>query len=173
MEKKWWEDPNAKFLIIPESLTGLILSSIFLTVNMLDMVSFTYIWAFKMFSLRRGLLIFSAWETFCDISMVIQIILTFITAKEKSHTSKKRNETFLKWEINMKVIAIDYLKFYFLLDFLGCVPTLITGNKNQCTFFFKFFRIALIPRLFYSKQIIEEAVHRKFSGNLTTTLNVY
>ena len=84
--------------------------------------------------------------------------------------SKGKND--MKWETNLKVISVSYLRFYFLIDCLGCIPTLITLNQNNCIFYFKFFRLLGLPKLFLQRVFLEEQAKRFFQGRLTSTLNI-
>ena len=143
LKSKWWEDAS-NTLIFPNSLTGILLSMVFLTIQTLDLISFSYIVAFRTYSLGRPL--FYNWEIFCDLVMLVNIVLTFVTAYEKQTMSKGKND--MKWETNLKVISVSYLRFYFIIDCLGCIPTLITLNQNNCIFYFKFFRLLGLPKLF-------------------------
>ena len=167
--QNWWEDASAN-LIQPNTITGTTISTIFIAIHTLDIVIFTYIAAFRTHSLGRPL--FTNWEIFADLVLVVNIILNFFTALEKQTTTKGKQDSFLKWETNMKVIAISYLRGFFLIDCLGCLPTLITLSNNSCIFYCKFFRLVSVPKLYLMQRMVEEQVKKMFYGRLTSILNV-
>ena len=52
-----------------------------------------------------------------------------------------------KYIIDMKVIAMLYLKRHFFLDVLACLPCLLTEGRVLGLYVFKLLRLIKIPRL--------------------------
>ena len=96
---------------------------------------------------------YSNLETFLDILALTDIILTFFTSieynekvsPEKLQTAKAVDE---KFDPNMIRIAQKYIFHgFFICDFLGCVPSLLTLNVNKKAYILKLFKFMHIREL--------------------------
>jgi hypothetical protein len=70
------------------------------------------------------------------------MIITCFTAKRSRDIADSTRQLFRKredsdkikaviafdaeWEVNLKLITVEYLRTHFLLDFLACIPNLLT-----------------------------------------------
>jgi hypothetical protein len=52
-----------------------------------------------------------------------------------------------EWEMNVKMLSLDYLRTNFIFDFLGSIPCLLTGEVLLELYFLKIFRINRIFRI--------------------------
>ena len=68
-------------------------------------------------------------EGLIDIILLINLILNFFKIKPT-----------MKNDIKFREIANDFLEGWFLLDALGCIPSLVTVGLNDSFYYFKLFR---------------------------------
>jgi len=66
-------------------------------------------------------------------------------------------------EKDMAIIAVNYLLSYFVLDFLACVPGLLTMEKKLTFYPFKILRVVRMPRLM---QFLEYIFNRLKANNM-------
>ena len=66
----------------------------------------------------------------------------------KSPSEKEKTTVFQRYEFHMGKIAKNYLKSYFFVDVLACVPSLITWHQFRLLYYFKLFRFLQLPRVF-------------------------
>jgi hypothetical protein len=76
------------------------------------------------------------WEQMFDISFLIHIGLTFITAYEHD----------LEWIVNPFQIALNYCRSTFLIDMLSTLPCLIMGQTHSISFWLKLLRFVHFSR---------------------------
>jgi hypothetical protein len=113
---------------------------------MLELCTIAYLFAFNLY----GLDYMSYWETFADVIWLFGIGVEFWTAIPKEAIKQGDNgsvSTSAKWEKNMQIIALKYLKFYFFIDLMACMPTLIFSNKHPIAFYFKLLKFFSVTRL--------------------------
>jgi hypothetical protein len=60
----------------------------------------------------------------------------------------------------MQIIALKYLKSFFLIDLLACMPTLIFGNSNPVAFHFKLFKFFSVTRLLVNVNWLSETFQK-------------
>lgn len=73
----------------------------------------------------------------------------------------------------MSIIAVNYFLSYFVLDFLACVPGLLTKEQNLTVYPLKILRVVRMPRLM---QFLEYIFNRLKSNNMkhqTLLNNIY
>jgi hypothetical protein len=100
------------------------------------MFTFTYSAAFYFEDIeeQRG------YELFFDIIVFLDLIITCFTARKSVEISESTRELFQDkrvekviaikfektWEVNLKLITVEYIRTNFILDFLSCVPLIVT-----------------------------------------------
>lgn len=52
-----------------------------------------------------------------------------------------------EWEVNLKLIAVEYFRSNFIFDFLACIPGLITGEQVLWLYPFKVLRVVRLSRI--------------------------
>jgi hypothetical protein len=105
------------------------------------------------------------YEIFFDMVQLFDIALTCFTAlrsRDVSDTTRqmcKPNEDEeeqkvkvaikfeSEWEVNLKLITVEYLRTNFIFDFLACVPGLLTGETVLWLYPFKILRMIRILRI--------------------------
>jgi len=81
-------------------------------------------------------------ELFVDCVQLFDMIITCFTAKRSRDIADSTRQLFRKredndkiraviafdaeWEVNLKLLTVEYLRTHFLLDFLACIPNLVT-----------------------------------------------
>ena len=104
------------------------------------------------FEVERPLEFTRVIELIIDVLLVIDVALKFLTAK-----SEEDNEV----NTSYRAIAKEYVKGSFILDFLSCVPNLVTGEVVWQVYYFKLLRFLEITKLM--KEI----------NNASDTLRIY
>jgi len=105
------------------------------------------------------------YEIFFDSVQLIDIVLTCFTALRSRDISDKTRQLVKneeddeqtniqvaikfesEWEVNLKLITVEYLRTNFLLDFLACVPGLLTGETVLYLYPFKILRMIRLNRI--------------------------
>jgi hypothetical protein len=105
------------------------------------------------------------YEIFFDLVQLFDIALTCFTAlrsRDVSDTTRQmcrvndeEEEQKVKvaikfeseWEVNLKLITVEYLRTNFIFDFLACVPGLLTGENVLWLYPFKVLRMIRILRI--------------------------
>ena len=64
--------------------------------------------------------------------------------------------------IDMKVIAMLYLRRNFALDLLACLPCLLTKERVLGLYIFKLLRLIKIPRLVAYEGILVKVLHANY-----------
>ena len=67
-----------------------------------------------------------------------------------------------EWEVNLRVITIEYLRLNFYSDFLACVPGLLTFENVLWLYPFKLFRVARILRIITFLNQMAELLKERF-----------
>lgn len=65
------------------------------------------------------------------------------------------------WEVDMRIIAMNYIFTFFIFDFLACVPGLLTLENSLVVYPFKILRVTRIPRLLTFIESIFEMLKEK------------
>lgn len=105
------------------------------------------------------------YEIFFDTVQLIDIVITCFTAlrsRDVSDTTRQmckvsdeeedsRVKVAIKfeseWEVNLKLITVEYLRTNFIFDFLSCVPGLLTGERVLWLYPFKILRMIRLSRI--------------------------
>ena len=142
IEKAWWE--QGQIIINPERRFGLIWGVFKTLVIFVSLFTLTYSGAF----LFRDKQSMTTYEMIFDLIQALDIVLTCFTAirsrdiseatrlqfARKEERSKRKDVNRVKvaikfeseWEFNLKMITVEYLRHNFWMDFLACIPGLIT-----------------------------------------------
>jgi hypothetical protein len=67
-----------------------------------------------------------------------------------------------EWEVNLRVITMEYLRLNFYFDFLACVPGLLTFENVLWLYPFKLFRVARILRIITFLNQMAELLKERF-----------
>lgn len=101
----------AWYIILPESRPRLIWNFIVLLILLYTAIVVPYRCAFVESNEDSDFM--QNWEIFIDSMYIFDFLLTFLLAFE-DHDKKI--------EIRLRLIAINYIKTWFLLDFIACIP---------------------------------------------------
>jgi len=95
-------------------------------------------------------------ELFMDFMMVIDILLTFVTAYYEDVVLKK----------NIKDISVHYLTSFFFFDFLSCFPSIfvLESKSYPAAYYLKLFRFLQITRLFSQFRLGISKIKNVFMG---------
>ncbi len=172
-EQAWWE--AGQFIIYPESKIGILWGLLKTVTISLSMFTFTYNAAFLFSNLS------DVWgyELIFDFVQFFDIIITFFTARLSRDISESTRQLFEKkkngedavvasikfetqWEVNVKVIIIEYLKTNFWTDFLACVPLIVTSEKVVWLFPLKILRVTRISRVVTFLQMFSQIIKDQY-----------
>jgi hypothetical protein len=163
-EKAWWE--TGQIIIYPERRFGLFWGVFKTLVIVVSLFTITYSGAF----LFRDKQSMKLYEMVFDLIQAIDMVLTCFTAirsrdiseatrlqfaRKEEERSKQKEKNRVKvaikfeseWEINLKMITVEYLRHNFWMDFLACIPGLLTLEQMVWLYPFKAFRVARIFRI--------------------------
>lgn len=82
-----------------------------------------------------------------DISDTTRQYVKSKDAEEEESKVKVAIKFESEWEVNLKLITVEYLRTNFIFDFLACVPGLITGENVLWLYPFKVLRIIRLSRI--------------------------
>jgi hypothetical protein len=105
---------------------------------------------------------------------LFHIFANFFTAipKERKRKTEDASDEQNLYEDDFSLIFWDYLKFYFILDVLACIPSLATSNMDRNYFKFKWFKVFIIPRLYVKSEFLKKEMLNFFSSRNTVS-NVF
>lgn len=78
-----------------------------------------------------------------------------------------------EWEVNLKLITVEYIRTNFIFDFLACVPGLLTGEKVLWLYFFKILRINRLSRIITFLTELSGLLKDRFMKNQIFIDNLY
>lgn len=140
---------NGRYVYRPTSFQVMAWSLIANPLMFTQLFATTTVLAFRLELLGR----FSMVESFFDLVMFVDILITFLTAIPYDDKlsfsdlleSKSVDE---KFDVNMYRIGKRYMKGLLLFDLLGCVPSLFTLNMVSSVYVLKMFKLLHMNELF-------------------------
>ena len=178
----WWE--SGVLIIYPESKIGLTWSVTKTIIIFVSLFTLSYSAGF-LFNARDDL---KHYELFFDTIQLIDIVLTCFTARRSKDISMQTREWFLdenaytvkaaikfetQWEVNLKVIIVDYLRADFIYDFLASVPCLITFEEVLWMYPFKILRVIRFIRIIGFTQQLSSLLKQKYMQHQVVIENIF
>ncbi len=78
-----------------------------------------------------------------------------------------------EWEVNLKLITVEYIRTNFIFDFLACVPGLLTGEKVLWLYLFKMLRVNRLSRIIAFLTKLSGLLKDRFMKNQIFIDNLY
>lgn len=78
-----------------------------------------------------------------------------------------------EWEVNLKLITVEYIRTNFIFDFLACVPGLLTGEKVLWLYLFKMLRVNRLSRIIAFLNKLSGLLKDRFMKNQIFIDNLY
>ena len=78
-----------------------------------------------------------------------------------------------EWEVNIKLITVEYVRTNFILDFLACVPGILTGEDILWLYPFKVLRLTRIFRIIIFLEKLSSLLKQRFMKHQIFIDNLY
>lgn len=77
------------------------------------------------------------------------------------------------WEVNLKLITVEYIRTNFILDFLSCVPLIVTQERVLWLYPFKIFRVTRVSRIIDFIMMWSQLLKDRYQRYQITIDNMY
>ena len=172
---KWFE--TGQYTISQLTIKYQIWDSLKAALYLASMFTFVFETAFELFETQLGFVFY--FEICVDLIQLIDIFLTFFTAKRvvtlrytvHEKFKKYKAQKALKWEsekdqewcVELQFLALNYLRSYFVFDFLAAVPSM-TGLLFSVPYlnYFRVFRVLRLGRLMQACDQLSEKLSMVF-----------
>jgi len=160
-EQSWFE--NGTLILYPHSKVLIVWGLFKSNVLLWSFLSFSYHACFRFNDMERV----KGIELGIDILLILDIMITFFTAmlrnecKQQIEEEKDKTDTQYSssvFEINMKVIANEYLHANLVFDILACLPSMIALERVLWLYPLKLFRLFKVPRMMAFQDMLSKIV---------------